>query len=710
MKKVIFVFSALIFSFSMSFSQELESGRNPGAKPGAIVAEPAVKTSAEPISGQSPESDQDKKETPVLKSATSVADQLINDDLIVNGNLGVGIDMANDYSFGFNTFVLRENNLRIFFDDTSTDAFPANKWILEANGTSNGGSNHFAIQDATAGRNLFLVEAGAPANSLYVNKSGRIGIGTSSPLFQLHLLRGDTPGLRLEQDASYGWTAQSWDMAGNESNFFIRDVTNGSRLSFRIQPGTPTNTLCLRQEGFIGIGTWIPQKPVHIERTGSPAALRLQRTDGQVWDLVSDTSFSVRSISDDIPFEIAATAPSNSLFVDSLGWIGVGKHAPEAKLDVKGSIKLDSVIQFTLLDTTGIAATAGTLVMNSQDSTLNLFDGSEWIALSGNQNMKLTGTQLALTGSDSVADLSPFLDNTDDQILNFSENTLSIENGNSVDLSPFLDNTDNQNLNLSGNTLSIEGGNSVDLSGFTNTDNQSISIVGNTLSIEGGNSVDLSGFTNTDNQSISIAGNTLRISGSSSDVSLKKYLDNTDEQQIYLEGNILKITGSSSSVDLSGLVTDTDEQNLSLAGHEISISNGNSIDLSGLFQQKQQQIDTLTAQVEEMKQTIAELKELVAKLVGTGEISAVTKSSSINQNIPNPFSTTTVIPFQIDSGVKNASIAFYTEQGQLVETVKILERGKGTYTFVNSKSAKIYLYTLITDGVKVDTKKMLVSQ
>lgn len=682
MKKVIFVFSALILSFSISFSQELESGRNPGAKPGAIVIEPVVKTSAETISGQSPESDQDKKETPVLKSAASTADQMITDDLIVTGSLGVGIDMANDYSFGFNTFVLRENNLRIFFDDTSSDAFPANKWILEANSSSSGGSNHFAIQDATYGRNPFLVEAGAPANTLFVNKSGRIGIGTSSPLLQLHLLRGDTPGLRLEQDATSGWTAQSWDMAGNESNFFIRDVTNGSRLPFRIQPGTSSNTLCLKQQGFVGIGTWSPQKPLHIERTGSPAALRLQRTDGQVWDLVSDTSFSVRSISDDIPFEIAATAPSYSLFVDSLGWIGVGKHAPEAKLDVKGSIKLDSVIQFTLLDTTGIAAAAGTLVMNSQDSTLNLFDGSEWIALSGNQNMKLTGTQLALTGSGSVADLSPFLDNTDDQILNFSENTLSIENGNSVDLSPFLDNTDNQNLNLSGNTLSIEGGNSVDLTGFTNTDNQSISIVGNTL----------------------------RISGSSSDVSLKKYLDNTDDQQIYLEGNILKITGSSSSVDLSGLVTDIDEQNLSLAGHEISISNGNSIDLSGLFQEKQQQIDTLTAQVEEMKQTIAELKELVAKLVGTGEISAVTKSSSIDQNIPNPFSTTTVIPFQIDPGVKNASIAFYTEQGQLVETVKILERGKGTYTFVNSKSAKIYLYTLITDGVKVDTKKMLVSQ
>ncbi len=36
---------------------------------------------------------------------------------------------------------------------------------------------------------------------------------------------GDTPAWRLEQTAAGGFTAQTWDVAGNEANFFVRDVT-----------------------------------------------------------------------------------------------------------------------------------------------------------------------------------------------------------------------------------------------------------------------------------------------------------------------------------------------------------------------------------------------------------------------------------------------------------------------------------------------------
>ena len=55
------------------------------------------------------------------------------------------------------------------------------------------------------------------------------------------------------------------------------------------------------------------------------------------------------------------------------------------------------------------------------------------------QNLFLNGTMLELTGSAPV-DLAPILPpgGTDDQILELNNNTLSIEDGNSVDLSPFV--------------------------------------------------------------------------------------------------------------------------------------------------------------------------------------------------------------------------------------------------------------------------------
>ena len=63
----------------------------------------------------------------------------------------------------------------------------------------------------------------------------------------------------LEQDGSSGFTPQTWDVAGNEANFFIRDATSGSTLPFRIRPGgAPTNSLVIDGDGDIGVGTLSP--------------------------------------------------------------------------------------------------------------------------------------------------------------------------------------------------------------------------------------------------------------------------------------------------------------------------------------------------------------------------------------------------------------------------------------------------------------------
>jgi hypothetical protein len=58
-------------------------------------------------------------------------DQVILDDLIVDGSLCVGMDCVNGESFGFDTIRLKENNLRIKFQDTSSTAsFPNRDWQI----------------------------------------------------------------------------------------------------------------------------------------------------------------------------------------------------------------------------------------------------------------------------------------------------------------------------------------------------------------------------------------------------------------------------------------------------------------------------------------------------------------------------------------------------------------------------------------------------
>ncbi|MCP4218415.1 MAG: hypothetical protein GY765_27510, partial [bacterium] len=179
-------------------------------------------------------------------------DQVILDDLIVDGSICAGQDCVNGESFGFDTIRLKENNLRIKFQDTSsTSSFPSNDWQITANDSSNGGANKFSIDDVDSGRTPFTVEASAPSHSLYVDDGGKIGLGTSTPVVELHMINGDSPTLRLEQDGSSGFTPQTWDVAGNEANFFIRDATNGSILPFKIRPGAPTESIDIEADGDI---------------------------------------------------------------------------------------------------------------------------------------------------------------------------------------------------------------------------------------------------------------------------------------------------------------------------------------------------------------------------------------------------------------------------------------------------------------------------
>ena len=186
----------------------------------------------------------------------AVNDQVIPDDLIVQGSTCTGFDCVNNESFGFDTFRLKENNLRIHFDDTSSTAgYPANDWRLSANDSASGGASKFTIEDATAGRVPLTVEAGSPANALYVDSTGNIGISQSQPGLDLHMTTSDTPAVRMEQTNSGGFTAQTWDIGANEANFFVRDLTGGSRLSFRIRPGAPTSSIDIGANGNVGFGT-----------------------------------------------------------------------------------------------------------------------------------------------------------------------------------------------------------------------------------------------------------------------------------------------------------------------------------------------------------------------------------------------------------------------------------------------------------------------
>lgn len=81
------------------------------------------------------------------------------------------------------------------------------------------------------------------------------------------------------------------------------------------------------------------------------------------------------------------------------------------------------------------------------------------------------------------------------------------------------------------------------------------------------------------------------------------------------------------------------------------------------------------------------------------------------QNSPNPFTTNTIIKFQVPERIRTASIGIYNLNGEFIKSYDINSRGIGEIIILSKELfAGIFLYTLIADGKLIDTKKMLLTE
>jgi hypothetical protein len=280
-------------------------------------------------------------------------DFVIADDLIVQGSACVGLDCVDGENFGFDTIRVKENNTRIQYDDTSTSAgFPSNNWQIRANSSASGGENFLGFVDqgttgnSETGTIVFQVNSGAPANSLRVASTGKIGLRTATPVLDLHMNTPDTPAVRFEQNNTGGFTAQTWDIGANEANFFVRDVTSGSRLPFRIRPGAPTSSVDISASGNVGVGTASPSLQLHVRApaaglpansgTSQPGIARFSQGSGNG---VVDFGFGGTSGFGWVQATDSTNLATNFglLLNPNGGNVGIGTTAPTQLLSVNGT-------------------------------------------------------------------------------------------------------------------------------------------------------------------------------------------------------------------------------------------------------------------------------------------------------------------------------------------------------------------------------------
>ncbi|MFA9391205.1 MAG: tail fiber domain-containing protein [Prolixibacteraceae bacterium] len=116
--------------------------------------------------------------------------------------------------------------------------------------------------------------------------------------------------------------------------------------------------------------------------------------------------------------------------------------------------------------------------------------------------------------------------------------------------------------------------------------------------------------------------------------------------------------------------------------------------------------NSLLEQIEKLKGNTKEKSAFINQ-----EPNTLFENAKLNQNIPNPFSTSTRIEMFLPDAISNATLCIYNMQGIQIQEYTIQERENTNVTIDGfTLNAGIYLYTLIADGKEVDTKKMILTK
>ncbi|MFB5622650.1 MAG: tail fiber domain-containing protein, partial [Nitrosarchaeum sp.] len=128
------------------------------------------------------------------------------------------------------------------------------------------------------------------------------------------------------------------------------------------------------------------------------------------------------------------------------------------------------------------------------------------------------------------------------------------------------------------------------------------------------------------------------------------------------------------------------------------------------LQTQQEEIDALKSEIKTLKGTDSTLQQKVKQNIGVNEVNSY-NISILEQNNPNPFSEETKISFTISEDVSNANLMIYDMNGKELKEITISERSTGDVIIKGSEfAAGMYIYALITDGVLIDTKRMILTK
>lgn len=136
------------------------------------------------------------------------------------------------------------------------------------------------------------------------------------------------------------------------------------------------------------------------------------------------------------------------------------------------------------------------------------------------------------------------------------------------------------------------------------------------------------------------------------------------------------------------------------------------VDYIGLIPILVQSINELRAELSELKGENQEVVPMLAtQQAAQDELEVSLGAAKLYQNAPNPWSSETVIRYNLPQTVARADIYIYDMQGAQLKCIPAQGRGESQVTLTaRDLKAGMYLYALVADGALVDSKQMILTK
>ncbi|MFC1478633.1 hypothetical protein ACFL57_04165, partial [Candidatus Margulisiibacteriota bacterium] len=233
-------------------------------------------------------------------------------------------------------------------------------------------SNHIKLTDTAGGEPAYIWMNGGTGDlrlwangddRIYIKNNGNVGIGTTDPDTPLHVSANVNgfKGIHIDNSNSGSSAAAYLYLTGDSGNgqIFQQSSTNtgyGGAKSLNLYAssgpisfssnGAGSSEMIIKA-GNVGIGTTAPTEKLVVNSAEDNSSAVFSSTDGTAFIMVSDNaSAAYTGVSSGRVF-LSHTAPGTGMdmVIDSDGSVGIGTVAPNAKLEVAGTVSASAFVK-----------------------------------------------------------------------------------------------------------------------------------------------------------------------------------------------------------------------------------------------------------------------------------------------------------------------------------------------------------------------------